>query len=299
MDYDGDGILDMISGSYDPGDIYLFRGLGKGKYAARELLRDEKGVPIVHHPKQLAEYHAIQKKTGKKYPSGKDVIQARVASFGSWPAMTDWDGDGDLDMLIGTFGGFLYLRINEGSRTEPRFAAESVQVNANGRPLRVNGHANPVVADWDGDGVWDLVVGASDGAVVWYRNEGEKGAPALGASHELLPARAASTKVLTQYLAPGEEPGRGVRSQICVVDYNHDGKLDLLVGDYSSVLRRKQNLGADEKAKLAEIVAEERELLAKSDDDQDKTLAKVRERKREFYAKKRATQSHVWLFLRT
>jgi len=28
VDYDDDGILDFISGSYDPGDIYLFRGLG-------------------------------------------------------------------------------------------------------------------------------------------------------------------------------------------------------------------------------------------------------------------------------
>ena len=296
MDYDGDGILDMISGSYDPGDIYLFRGLGKGKYAERELLRDVNGVPLVHHPKQLAEYHAIQRKTGKNYPSGKDVIRARVASFGSWPAMTDWDGDGDLDMLIGTFGGFLYLRINAGSRTEPRFAAESVQVNASGSPLHVTSHANPVVADWDGDGVWDLVVGASDGAVVWYRNEGEQGAPAFAASHELLPALA-SRKFLTQYLAPGEEPGRGVRNQICVVDYNRDGKLDLLVGDYSSVRRRKQNLGADETAKLAEIVAQERELMARTGDGKVKALAKVRERKRKFY-KKGATQSHVWLFLR-
>jgi hypothetical protein len=294
VDYDGDGILDMISGSYDPGDIYLFRGLGKGKYADRELLHDESGVPLVHHPKELAEYHAIQKKTGQRYPQGKDVIRARVASFGSWPAMTDWDDDGDLDMLIGTFGGFLYLRINAGSRTEPSFAAESVQIDADGTPLRVNSHANPVVADWDGDGLWDLVVGAADGSVVWYRNKGEKKAPAFAASQELLPALA-ENKFLTQYLAPGDAPRRGVRNQICVVDYDRDGKLDLLVGDYSSVLRQKPDLGADEKAKLAEIVAEERELMAKAADA--KALAKVRERKGKFYGKS-ATQSHVWLFLR-
>ena len=34
MDYDNDGILDFISGSYDPGDLYLFRGEGKGKLQA-------------------------------------------------------------------------------------------------------------------------------------------------------------------------------------------------------------------------------------------------------------------------
>ena len=61
MDYDNDGILDFISGSYDPGDIYLSRGLGKGKYGAVTVLRDEKGTPIVHHPKQLIEYERIRK----------------------------------------------------------------------------------------------------------------------------------------------------------------------------------------------------------------------------------------------
>ena len=40
MDYDGDGITDFVSGSYDPGDVYLFRGLGEGEYAAVELLKD-------------------------------------------------------------------------------------------------------------------------------------------------------------------------------------------------------------------------------------------------------------------
>ena len=26
MDFDGDGTLDLVSGSYDPGELYLFRG---------------------------------------------------------------------------------------------------------------------------------------------------------------------------------------------------------------------------------------------------------------------------------
>ena len=50
MDFDNNGTLDMISGSYDPGDIYLFRGLGNGEYAKRELLKDENDIPLVHHP---------------------------------------------------------------------------------------------------------------------------------------------------------------------------------------------------------------------------------------------------------
>ena len=119
MDYDADGILDFISGSYDPGDLYLFRGLGKGKYAKVEKLLDKAGVPLVHHPVQLAKYHRL-----KQDPKAdkNESIQARVASFGSWVTPVDWDGDGDLDLLIGSFSGKLFLRVNEGTRAEPAFS---------------------------------------------------------------------------------------------------------------------------------------------------------------------------------
>ena len=62
MDYDNDGVLDMVSGSYDPGDLYLFRGLGNGEYAARETLVDEAGTPLVHHPQKfLKEQNKLRK----------------------------------------------------------------------------------------------------------------------------------------------------------------------------------------------------------------------------------------------
>ena len=59
MDFDGDGIEDFISGSYDPGDLYLFRGLGKGEYAAAENLVDKAGTHLVHHPERLIEYERL------------------------------------------------------------------------------------------------------------------------------------------------------------------------------------------------------------------------------------------------
>ena len=289
MDYDGDGIQDMISGCYDPGDVYLFRGLGAGKYAKGEPIRDETGLPLVHHPVQYAKYEGMKAKD----PSSDEAIQARIASFGSWPCAIDWDGDGDLDMLIGSFSGGVYVRVNDGTRTAPRYPKESVAIEAAGKPMKVPGHADPVAADWNGDGRWDLVVGAADGSVVWFENQGSDSAPRFAAAQTLLERRA-EQKFMTQYVGADEQPQRGVRHQIDVVDHDGDGKLDLLVGDYSSVRRLRADLDAEQEKELAEIQVQEaaQRGAAKAAD-----AAALTKRKDAFYVDE-GLQSCVWLFRR-
>jgi hypothetical protein len=45
----------------------------------------------------------------------------------------------------------------------------------------------PFAADWDGDGRPDLLVGAGDGSVLWYRNVRSTGSPELAAAQVLIP----------------------------------------------------------------------------------------------------------------
>ena len=260
MDYDDDGIEDFISGSYDPGDVYLFRGLGDGEYAAGESLVDEDDVPLVHHPAELAKYQSyVAEKESETNRDSEEATQDRVASFGSWAAMVDWDDDGDLDMLIGTFAGKLFLRTNIGSRSDPVYAADTQQIESDGSPLKEDSHTNPVVADWDGDGLWDLVVGAGNGSVSWYRNVGTKKQPQFGVRNELVGA-AADSIFLLQYLSKDEQPVPGTRAQICVTDYNGDGMLDLVVGDHSNIYD-KSNLGAAETKQLDQLIARQQKLF--------------------------------------
>ena len=217
MDFDADGIDDLISGSYDPGEIYLFRGEGRGKFKARETVTDRSGKPVLRKPDQ----------------------EIAVESFGSWPAMVDWDGDGDLDLLFGGFDGTLNLRVNEGTRRAPAFATSNTVVEAGGEPVQIpEGHCTPVVADWDGDGRWDILSGAATGAVYWFRNVGKPGHPAFAAAVELLPRHQGIG--YSEFLDTDEEPRPGIRSQIDVVDYNGDGKLDLLVGDFCTYLSPRE-----------------------------------------------------------
>ena len=57
--------------------------------------------------------------------------------------------------------------------------APPVRIEAAGRPIDTDiGHAAPFVADFDGDGVNDLLVGQfSDGKLRVYRNEGTNARP--------------------------------------------------------------------------------------------------------------------------
>jgi hypothetical protein len=196
VDFDGYGILDMISGSYDPGAIYLFRGEGKGKFKARETITDKSGKPILRVPDQ----------------------KHKVESFGSWVALVDWNNDGALDILLGGYDGSMVVRLNEGTRTKPAYAAQNTPVLlADGKPLKVpGGHASPVIADWDGDGLWDIISGSADGGVYWFRNVGKLGAPRFAAPVALIAPHGG--KGYSEFLDVDEEPRPGIRSQIAVVD---------------------------------------------------------------------------------
>ncbi len=240
MDFDGDGKLDLVSGSYDPGELYLFRGLGKGKFAARETIRDKSGRPIL------------------KAPNQKD----RIESFGSWMAMVDWDDDDDLDILVGTFEGTMFLRRNEGSRTKPEYAVKNEWVMVGSKRLRVpeGEHANPVIADWDGDGRWDIITGSGDGGVYWYRNLGERGRPKFAPPVALVPKHVGIG--YSELLDAGQEPRPGIRSQIAVIDYDGDGKLDVLLGDFCTNLHVKKNLTREQRREF-EAIRDQQEKVTK------------------------------------
>jgi VCBS repeat protein len=230
VDFDGDGKQDLISGSYDPGECYLFRGVGDGKFAERETVKGADGKPVLRVPDQ----------------------QQKVQSFGSWPVMVDWDDDGDLDLLVGGFDGTMFVRINEGSPKEPKLSAKNLPVTLDGKELKTPAaHAAVAVADWDGDGRWDIVSGCETGAVYWYRNIGEKGSPRFAAEQRLVPDHDGSG--YDELRESGAEPIPGIRSQVAVADYNNDGKPDLILGDFCTVLTLRPDLTEKDRKEIAAI----------------------------------------------
>jgi hypothetical protein len=255
VDFDGDGRLDLISGSYDPGELYLFRGSGRGAFEAPEAIKDKAGRPILKVPDQ----------------------EDRVESFGSWTTLIDWDDDKDLDILVGTFDGMIFLRRNEGTRTKPAYATANEWVKLGDKPLRVPGgeHANPVTADWDGDELWDIVTGAANGGVYWYRNAGTPGQPAFEAPVTLVAKH--DGLGYSELLEPGKDPKPGIRSQVAVTDYDGDGKLDVLLGDFGTYLHVRTGQKPEEARTFEELRRKESEATKFLRDSMERLRAKFKE----------------------
>lgn len=254
VDYDGDGVVDMLSGSYDPGKVYLFRGLGKGKFATRETVEGADGKPVLRVPDQQQTYQ----------------------SFGSWPVMVDWDADGDLDLLVGGFDGTMFVRINEGTRERPLLSATNLQVMTSDAKLEVPGkHAAPAVTDWDGDERWDILSGSEDGGVYWFRNVGPPESPKFAEAELLLPKHEGSG--YGELMEPAAEPIPGIRTQIAATDYNHDGKTDLLVGDFRTTITIRGDLSDEERTEFERIQQEREALFKESRDAMDKLQKSFRE----------------------
>lgn len=135
----------------------------------------------------------------------------------STPTFADLDNDGDLDMLSGGSSGDFYYFENTGTVSAPAFAA--VQQNPFGLGY-ITGRSAPSAIDLDGDGDLDLMSGDSNGDLYYFENTGSVSAPAF-AAYQVNPFN------LTQV---GSYTYTG-RSKPTFVDLDNDGDIDLMAGD--------------------------------------------------------------------
>ncbi|MEM8912042.1 MAG: exo-alpha-sialidase [Planctomycetota bacterium] len=159
-DFDGDGDLDLLCGEFLDGFTY-FENIGTRKrpeYAAGCRLHDDDGQPLVMDLQMIT------------------------------PTAVDWDGDGDVDLIVGDEDGRVALVENTGrlrNRVPVFLSPQYFQQQAD--TLKFGALATPCAYDWDGDGDQDILCGNTAGYIGLFENLGlaENGLPKWSRSSRL------------------------------------------------------------------------------------------------------------------
>ena len=233
-DWDGDGDLDMFTGS-QMGEIYYFENIGTQHAPAWQ--EDSSYFSSIDH----SIYSAVA--VGDVNADGRpDLIVGDLngqlfyhrntgtglvwettfltnTALGGWgcPRLLDFDHDGDLDIVAGNEDGNLKYFRNQGSPRAPDWVEQP-----NFFPgIDVVYNASPSFADIDGDGDYDFVVGNLMGNLKCYMREGH---------NWVLNPSFASGITTTQNAAPA------------LVDLDYDGDWDIVLGDYDGTFSYHRNL---------------------------------------------------------
>ncbi len=143
FDDDGDGDLDLLLGNWN------FTG-----FASLVYFRND-GTPQAHSFRFVTRDY-----------QGLGALGQNIA-----PELGDWDGDGDLDLLVGNEAGRIHCFVNTRFTGVPRFIHQTDFL----ADIDVGIGAVPALGDLDGDGDLDLIVGETGGGLNFYRNESEPG----------------------------------------------------------------------------------------------------------------------------
>ncbi|MEH2258540.1 VCBS domain-containing protein [Nostoc sp.] len=247
-DIDGDGDLDAVVGEFY-GTLRYYKNMGSAtnpQYTQQTSSNPFNGIDVGLFSKggfadidgdgdldavvgerygTLRYYKNTGSATNPQYTqqtSSSNPFNGIDVGWYSKPTFADIDGDGDLDAVVGEdYGTLLYYK-NTGSATNPQYAPQTDSSNPfNG--IDVDFKSVPTLADIDGDGDLDAVVGENNGTLLYYKNTGSATNPQYTQQ--------------TDSSNPFNGIDVGYNSAPTLADIDGDGDLDAVVGEnYGTLL---------------------------------------------------------------
>jgi len=151
--------------------------------------------------------------------------------------MGDLDADGLIEIIQGQGDGTIML-FEQTAAKAATFGTGTLLKNADGTTLDVGNFAKPALADLDGDGLLELLVGEDTGNVLRYEQVGTAGPNALLFTKTTLFPNPFGT-------AAAGAPNGGSYPRPTVADLDNNGLLDVLVGSNDGTLRRYEQTAAN------------------------------------------------------
>jgi hypothetical protein len=319
-DYDSDGDLDLFWGDFFEPGLLLIQNTGTcaspnfrkqpAQFPPGEpILTSGYNAPTFGRTGKAGELELVLGVLGGAYnplrTSAENLYYLRRSDAGRWllrtkrllpqldigsetvPAIGDWDGDRDLDLLLANKldpadlrSSWIYLLENVGAPGRPSFRLRTHL------PLPARFHYAPALGDLDGDSRTDLVLGQWGPRLAWYRQtaqglqemdtalvtitRGSNTVPALGdldhdgdldlivgeSSGWLNYYQNTGSRSRPQFTLVSDEFGGlkvGRRSAPCLADLDRDGDLDLLVGSELGGVTLFQNIGTQARARFKQV----------------------------------------------
>ncbi|SCX76121.1 FG-GAP repeat domain-containing protein [Alkaliphilus peptidifermentans] len=247
IDWDGNDVIDLVVGTYD-GRIGLLRNIGTNEspqYDDIEYLKFIRGddvsvgensaptivdlngnglLDIIVGNKAGWVFLLENKGDGFALPQLIHTNDGKVISMTSdaAPFAADLDGNGVVDLVLGDGEGGVY--IYKGISDEVLVFDTPQQLMFAGNPIPVDRYAAPHIGDFNGNGIMDILIGDGSGYVHIL----------LGTGASFLYEGKLSTERKNIYGENILYTGKNVVPFL--VDYNNNGKMDLVTGQLSFAL---------------------------------------------------------------